>query len=466
MPGPPVNPLPRPVSLHDVKDTQRLYEYLSTLERKVREQEQRIADLTARSGQSASTQPLSTSQLAQIQSELSADGDYPLPLTGLSGDTATGQTPKFASGTSLPDPISTVYDSFVVTGGTYDNLYRLNRDANPHAWVQIATFPAGSLMTLDTAQVVTVTGTKTIDAAWLYEVAPSVINALDANLIFLVQDTNATGTAAAGQIRAKGDTSQVTLIGHGTGRTLTRCGITLGGWTELLTAAGNGLLIDVNINAPLVFGTNSTERVRILGTGQIQAFSDLLLQMVGAIAANTTQLEIKKSTADGGASVFKIDYEGDVTANDVTIHDLIQTNGSIAVDSTGTSFDVNGLDASTATKILRVLYAGSPIVTFDGTGALALNSGILAGGTISSTTNVHADGDLDSDGNVTTDGHVVAGSYVQIGSTGKRLYTRASTPNGALTGNSGDFCFRTDTPGTALQNLYVCTGGTSWTALI
>jgi hypothetical protein len=38
-------------------------------------------------------------------------------------------------------------------------------------------------------------------------------------------------------------------------------------------------------------------------------------------------------------------------------------------------------------------------------------------------------------------------------------------PNGVVIGLAGDYWFRTDTPATANQRIYICTGGTSWTAL-
>lgn len=386
------------VNRHDTGDPQRLYQYLQTLERSVRELTQQNADLAdqLRTARSTEPAPLSANQLAQVQAALSATGRFPLPLTDLSGATASGQNPKFASGTTLPDPITSVYDSFVVTGGTYDTLWRLNRDVNPHAWVQIATFPAGSLMTLDTTQTVVSTGIKTIQAAWTYQVAPLIENALDANLVLIVRDTNAVGTAAAGIVRASGDTAFLSMIGHGTGRTLTRCGITLGAWTELLQSAGNGMLIDTNTAIPIVLGTNNVERMRLAGTGGAAGLVltvGQLIQMVGAIAADTTQLEIKKSTADGGASVFKVDYEGDAT-----LHDLSQSNGSVELDTVGTSVDVNGLDASTATSIFRILYAGSAVAAFDGTGRLGINGDMVIGDDLDVFDDAHVGGDTTLDG--------------------------------------------------------------------
>lgn len=44
------------------------------------------------------------------------------------------------------------------------------------------------------------------------------------------------------------------------------------------------------------------------------------------------------------------------------------------------------------------------------------------------------------------------------------LYSGSGAPT--LSATSGDFYLRTDTPGTANQRLYACTGTTNWTALL
>lgn len=42
----------------------------------------------------------------------------------------------------------------------------------------------------------------------------------------------------------------------------------------------------------------------------------------------------------------------------------------------------------------------------------------------------------------------------------------AGSPNGSLAGTAGDYFFRTDTPGSANQRIYVCTGGNAWTGIV
>jgi hypothetical protein len=91
---------------------------------------------------------------------------------------------------------------------------------------------------------------------------------LDANSYILVENPNL-GISAAGLLRAKADTAVVSLAAHGSGRTLSRFGEVLGGWTEMLQFTGNGLILGTTFDKPLILGTNSTKRVHITGAGSI-----------------------------------------------------------------------------------------------------------------------------------------------------------------------------------------------------
>lgn len=68
-----------------------------------------------------------------------------------------------------------------------------------------------------------------------------------------------------------------------------------------------------------------------------------------------------------------------------------------------------------------------------------------------------------------------AGSYTALdgfvmpdgtGVTGGRIFGGTGSPNGVLSKTAGDFFFRTDTPGSANQRIYVCTGTTNWTGIV
>jgi hypothetical protein len=91
---------------------------------------------------------------------------------------------------------------------------------------------------------------------------------VDANTFLTVENPN-TGTSAGGFIRAQSDTATANFQAHGSGRTLTRFGRTLGGWAEMLQTTGNGLIVGTLTGVPLILGTNSTNRVEIGGSGGV-----------------------------------------------------------------------------------------------------------------------------------------------------------------------------------------------------
>jgi hypothetical protein len=96
----------------------------------------------------------------------------------------------------------------------------------------------------------------------------------DANTILLVENTNGTGTAAAAVVRSAADTAAVSFISHGSARTLTRFGETLGGWNEMGATAGDGLIVGTLTATPLILGTSSTKRIQIGGTGGVTVTGD------------------------------------------------------------------------------------------------------------------------------------------------------------------------------------------------
>lgn len=78
-----------------------------------------------------------------------------------------------------------------------------------------------------------------------------------------VQNTDAVDTTAQAVFTAQADTSNLKIIAHGTGRSATRFGVTIGGYGELLTTAGNGLLLGTFASSPLIIGTNSVAALKI-----------------------------------------------------------------------------------------------------------------------------------------------------------------------------------------------------------
>ncbi|MBI3649419.1 MAG: tail fiber domain-containing protein [Acidobacteria bacterium] len=84
----------------------------------------------------------------------------------------------------------------------------------------------------------------------------------------LVENTSNT-TAAAAFLKVKATTSELDMRAHASARIISRFGVTLGGWGEVLQTAGNGLAVGTIGNLPLILGTNSLNRVHILGNGNI-----------------------------------------------------------------------------------------------------------------------------------------------------------------------------------------------------
>ena len=92
----------------------------------------------------------------------------------------------------------------------------------------------------------------------------------DTNTHVKATNSNASGTSAQAGFFSQASTANAFLITHGSARVAVRYGITLGGFAEILTTAGNGLLIGTGALAkPIVFGNNNLERMRIDTNGRV-----------------------------------------------------------------------------------------------------------------------------------------------------------------------------------------------------
>jgi hypothetical protein len=89
---------------------------------------------------------------------------------------------------------------------------------------------------------------------------------VDANSFILMQNPN-TGTNAAAVLRAQSDVAIVNLQAHASTRTIARFGQALGGWSELLHVAGNGLAIGTLTNVPFIMGANNLKRIQVTNAG-------------------------------------------------------------------------------------------------------------------------------------------------------------------------------------------------------
>ena len=91
---------------------------------------------------------------------------------------------------------------------------------------------------------------------------------LDAISMLVVENPHP-GASAAGVLRARSDVAIVNFQAHGSGRTISRFGQTLGGWIEMIQSFGNGFIIGTTVNKPLILGTNSANRLHITDTGRV-----------------------------------------------------------------------------------------------------------------------------------------------------------------------------------------------------
>jgi hypothetical protein len=92
-----------------------------------------------------------------------------------------------------------------------------------------------------------------------------IFQSIDANSIVLSENSNNTVGANAA-FQTKSDVAILSFQSHATARTVSRFGVTLGAWNEMLASAGNGLAIGTLSAKPLILGTNSVNRLIIDGT--------------------------------------------------------------------------------------------------------------------------------------------------------------------------------------------------------
>jgi len=92
-----------------------------------------------------------------------------------------------------------------------------------------------------------------------------VFQAVDANSIALNENTNNT-TSANAAYQTRSDTAILSFQSHATARTISRFGVTLGGWNEMLSSVGTGFAIGTLGANNLILGTNSVNRLQIDGS--------------------------------------------------------------------------------------------------------------------------------------------------------------------------------------------------------
>lgn len=137
----------------------------------------------------------------------------------------------------------------------------------------------------------------------------------NANTFFTVENPDATGLSAAAVIRPQADVAMMNFVAHGSGRTITRWGVTIGGWNELISVAGNGLAIGSIGSVPLILGTAALERLRITPTGglQINSGTEITKHLSATASLDFTAL------AANSCEVFTITVTGAADGDSVVL---------------------------------------------------------------------------------------------------------------------------------------------------
>lgn len=157
--------------------------------------------------------------------------------------------------------------------------------------------------------------------------------------IIQASNTNAAGTSAQGVLRASADTALLNVNAHGTARALTRYGVTIGGYNEIDSLSGNGLLIGTRGAAPTIIGANSIAGLRFDGTTAVPS-----LPLAGLTAGAMTVT----NNAVASRTVTRFDWTnamvtalGGVGAGDITVCTLpaktVVINAYVVIDTPDTS---------------------------------------------------------------------------------------------------------------------------------
>lgn len=214
------------------------------------------------------------------------------------------------------------------------------------------------------------------------------------------------------------------------------------------------------------------------GTGTITGLLTLsaagaALLLSGNPAANTVMMSINPG---GGGVVFSVDREGDVICTKINASGAVVFTSTLAAGQTAIEsnqpdvLSVNHTAGSSGLRVFGVEEGGSQLFGVFDTGDVEITGDLDVNLTLNVDGTAQIDGALTCSAGITGTGLTASGGGNILGGSltinGTDILSGSGSPNGSVSGTSGDYYFRTDTPSTANQRIYVCTGGTSWTGIV
>ncbi|HLG17298.1 MAG TPA: hypothetical protein VJH03_22815 [Blastocatellia bacterium] len=116
------------------------------------------------------------------------------------------------------------------------------------------------------------------------------------------------GPNAQAAAAVQSDAAIVDFKAHASARTISRWGVTLGGWAEFLQSGGNGFAIGSLGPRPLILGTNGLNRIHVTPTGEVgigTASPSQKLHIRQDVDANVFTLIENASNTANAAAVFR-----------------------------------------------------------------------------------------------------------------------------------------------------------------
>jgi hypothetical protein len=182
-----------------------------------------------------------------------------------------------------------------------------------------------------------------------------------------IRNTN-TGTSGVASLTTQTDTGIAYLLSHGSGRTITRYGITVAGYSELL-GGGNGLLLgEGTTNKPIIIGTNDKPKMVISDANGVMIVGNPSNEL--RINAQTLNPDITFEENSGllSGTNYRAQIYYDITNNRFSFR--AADSGTLSADNlqmSGTTSDVM-LPNDSAKLLFGTGYDAS--ITYNGTNLL------------------------------------------------------------------------------------------------